>query len=100
MDRVRELGDASVPFRLDTHALHQRLSHRRVTVVNPRREFLAELGDDHVLECHDTADAVSGHLRPEERVPALADARWPWPSGTGRVRRAWTSSDGCLGRLA
>lgn len=52
MDRVRELGDASVPFRYDTHALffsedavgverelHRRLADRRVNLVNTRREF-------------------------------------------------------------
>jgi hypothetical protein len=51
-DRIRELGDASVPFHYDTHALvfsadavgleqaiHQRLASRRVNLVNPRREF-------------------------------------------------------------
>ena len=50
--RVRELGDASVPFRFDTHALlfskdavgieaslHQRLADRRVNRINTRREF-------------------------------------------------------------
>jgi hypothetical protein len=52
LDRVRELGDASVPFRYDVHALffsddaigietalHQRLADKRVNVVNSRREF-------------------------------------------------------------
>lgn len=51
-ERVRELGDASVPFRYDTHALvfskdavgleaemHARLFDRRVNRVNKRREF-------------------------------------------------------------
>ena len=51
-DRVRELGDASVPFTFDVHALffsadavgvetalHRRFAHRRVNRVNPRREF-------------------------------------------------------------
>lgn len=51
-DRVRELGDASVPFLYDTHALffsddaitlenelHKALAHRRVNCVNERREF-------------------------------------------------------------
>ncbi|BCJ37131.1 hypothetical protein Athai_46340 [Actinocatenispora thailandica] len=51
-ERVRELGDASVPFKFDTHALifssdavsletrlHQELAHRRVNQVNLRREF-------------------------------------------------------------
>lgn len=52
MDRVRELGDASVPFRYDVHALffsedaialenelHKAFAHRRVNYVNERREF-------------------------------------------------------------
>jgi hypothetical protein len=52
MDRVRELGDASVPFRYDVHALHfsddavtlehelhKIFAHRRVNFVNERREF-------------------------------------------------------------
>lgn len=51
-DRVRELGDASVPFLYDTHALffsddavtleralHKAFEHRRVNHVNARREF-------------------------------------------------------------
>ena len=51
-DRVRELGDASVPFRFDVHAmlpsqdavglekaLHERFADRRLNQVNPRREF-------------------------------------------------------------
>jgi hypothetical protein len=52
MDRVRELGDASVPFPFDVHALffsedavtlenelHKAFGNRRVNVVNERREF-------------------------------------------------------------
>ncbi|MCU1499011.1 MAG: putative helicase [Acidimicrobiales bacterium] len=52
MDRVRELGDASVPFPFDVHALffsedavtlenelHHAFGERRVNVVNERREF-------------------------------------------------------------
>ncbi|UVY84507.1 DUF4041 domain-containing protein [Brachybacterium sp. NBEC-018] len=52
MDRVRELGDASVPFGFDVHALffsddavgveaelHRRFSTKRVNRVNLRREF-------------------------------------------------------------
>jgi Domain of unknown function (DUF4041)/Meiotically up-regulated gene 113 len=52
MDRVRELGDASVPFRYDVHAmvfsndavsletrLHHQFAGRRVNLVNTRREF-------------------------------------------------------------
>jgi hypothetical protein len=52
LDRVRELGDASVPFRFDVHALffandavgienslHKVFAERRVNRVNMRREF-------------------------------------------------------------
>lgn len=52
LDRVRELGDASVPFRYDVHALyfsddavtleaelHKAFADRRVNWVNERREF-------------------------------------------------------------
>lgn len=52
MDRVRELGDASVPFGFDVHALffsndavgveaelHRRFAHSRVNRVNLRREY-------------------------------------------------------------
>jgi hypothetical protein len=80
-ERVRELGDASVPFRYDTHALffsvdavgleakmHQRLADRRVNWVNKRREFfyvspaeakhhLVELAGE-LLEYVDEAEAL------------------------------------------
>lgn len=52
MDRVRELGDASVPFSFDVHAmissddaptleaaLHRELDNYRVNKVNPRKEY-------------------------------------------------------------
>ncbi|MFD0043761.1 GIY-YIG nuclease family protein [Pseudarthrobacter scleromae] len=52
MDRVNELGDASVPFRFDVHALfysddavtteamlHRTFAEQRVNKVNLRREF-------------------------------------------------------------
>jgi hypothetical protein len=52
MDRVRELGDASVPFKYDVHVihfsedavalenqLHKAFTERRVNFVNERREF-------------------------------------------------------------
>ena len=82
MDRVRELGDASVPFRFDVHALifsedavglearlHSELADRRVNRVNLRREFfyatptevrklLERLTDQHILEYHETPEAL------------------------------------------
>jgi len=83
MDRVNELGDASVPFRFDVHALifsedavslenelHRRFEAHRVNRVNLRREFfnvtpgavkgaLQELvTGSTVLEFHDVPEAI------------------------------------------
>jgi hypothetical protein len=81
MDRVRELGDASVPFKFDVHAiifsddavglegkLHAALSERRVNRINLRREFfratpvevrdiLADIAGSHLLEYTDVPEA-------------------------------------------
>lgn len=91
-DRVRELGDASVPFKFDVHALffsddavgietelHRRLADHRVNQVNLRREFfyatpgevkahLAELTGE-MLEYTELPEALeyrqSAHARPD-----------------------------------
>lgn len=84
MDRIKELGDASVPFGFDVHALffaedavgietqmHQRLADRRVNRVNLRREFfyatpveardlLAELAGE-LLTFNEEPEAVEFH---------------------------------------
>lgn len=81
MDRIRELSDASVPFNFDIHALffskdavgietamHERLTDRRVNLVNQRREFfratpleakvhLAELAGE-LLQFQDVPEAL------------------------------------------
>jgi hypothetical protein len=81
LDRVRELGDASVPFRYDVHALffsddavgieakmHERLSDRRVNRVNTRREFFYATP----LEVRDQlADLAGEMLQYEELAEAL-----------------------------
>lgn len=75
-DRVRELGDASVPFPFDVHAmifsanapeleskLHQRFHDRRVNLVNLRREYFHVTLDEikqAVMELH--GDAVFNEL--------------------------------------
>lgn len=92
LDRVRELGDASVPFRYDVHALyfsadaltlenslHRHFADRRINRVNERREFfrvtpqevkdvMADLAGD-LLEFNETAEALefrqSTHLTNE-----------------------------------
>jgi predicted nucleic acid-binding Zn-ribbon protein len=61
MDRVYELGDASVPFPFDVHAMmfsmnapeletaiHTYLESKRVNLVNPRREFYYDVDLDDV----------------------------------------------------
>jgi hypothetical protein len=81
MERIIELGDASVPFRFDVHALffsenavtlenelHQHFADRLVNVANPRKEFFfvtpAEIRDvlvekvGNLLEFNEHAEAV------------------------------------------
>jgi hypothetical protein len=95
MDRVRELGDASVPFRFDVHALffsddavgiesslHKRLADRRVNRVNLRREFfyatpaevkalLVDLTGE-LLSYDETAEAIEFHQSRAEHAPVPA----------------------------
>ena len=69
-DRIRELGDASVPFRYDTHAmlysddapalekaLHEEFSDRRVNAANMRKEFFR-------VSLEEVEDAV-GRIAPD-----------------------------------
>lgn len=82
MDRVRELGDASVPFRFDVHALifsddavgleaqlHQIFADKRVNLVNLRREYfyvtprevsdaLEQIGSQQLLEFREVPEAT------------------------------------------
>ncbi|MHA6758748.1 DUF4041 domain-containing protein [Streptacidiphilus sp. PAMC 29251] len=94
MDRVRELGDASVPFRYDVHALffsedavtleaelHKAFTDRRVNFVNERREFFfATPSEVRAL----LADRVGGLLEFTEAPAALeyfqSRGRWPQQS--------------------
>jgi phage terminase Nu1 subunit (DNA packaging protein) len=97
MDRVRELGDASVPFRFDVHALifsndavtletqlHNVLQDRKVNQVNTAREFfyatpgevkeyLRTIAGQHLLEYREEPDAAewraSGSHRAEDFFP-------------------------------
>ncbi len=90
-DRIRELGDASVPFRYDTHALffsddairlegelHKAFADRRVNFVNERREFFfATPAEVRAL----LLEKVGGLLEFIEDVEALeyfqSRGRWP-----------------------
>lgn len=77
IDRVKELGDASVPFRFDVHmmissddapslenALHRSLHKLRVNKVNPRKEFFR-------TEINDIYKIVNNH---HGEVQYIADA--------------------------
>lgn len=71
MERVKELGDASVPFNFDVHAmifsedapaleaaLHKEFHNRRVNKINNRREFFRTTLDD-IKKCvHDNFDGT------------------------------------------
>jgi outer membrane murein-binding lipoprotein Lpp len=84
MDRVRELGDASVPFMFDVHALyfsenavkieremHQQFADRRVNRVNNRKEFFNVTP----AEARDTLTELSGELRTFVEEPEALEYR-------------------------
>lgn len=97
--RIRELGDASVPFRFDVHALffaedavgieaelHRRLADRRVNAVNLRREFFYATPEEvkpHLLE-------LAGELLEYEEMPEALEFR---QSGRGRPSAASESPE-------
>lgn len=91
-DRVRELGDASVPFLYDTHALffsedaitlenelHKAFADRRVNHVNARREFFFASPTE-VREL--LVEKVGGLLEfnEEPEAPEYFQSRGLWPS--------------------
>ena len=80
-DRVRELGDASVPFQFDIHAiiysenapqleheLHQKFKDRRLNRINNRKEFFRVTLDE--IEAF-----VKEHANAEIEFTKLAEAR-------------------------
>jgi hypothetical protein len=84
MDRIHELSDASVPFNFDVHALffskdavgiekamHDRLAHLRVNVVNRRREFFRASP----LEVKAHLGELAGELLEFEEVPEALEYR-------------------------
>ena len=96
MDRVRELGDASVPFPFDVHALffaddavavesmlHRTFDERRVNRVNTRREFF-------YCTPHEVLEALREHgvsvveytVEPEAEQFRLSRAADPVPLGS------------------
>lgn len=88
LDRVRELGDASVPFEFDVHAmiysedapkleksLHRHFMRAQVNKVNPRKEFFrVGINDimEHVestgIQAHWTLTAKAASFRESQRI--------------------------------
>jgi hypothetical protein len=94
LDRVRELGDASVPFRYDVHALffsadavgieanlHGRFADRRVNLVNNRREFFYATPQDVKAELLE----LTGELLNYEEVPEALEFRQSQNLGTSKA---------------
>ena len=92
LDRVRELGDASVPFVFDVHAmiysdnapnlennLHKVFDDRRVNMVNNRKEFFKVTLEEiktKVLEMSPDADFIeTAEAREYRESQALKNAR-------------------------
>jgi hypothetical protein len=84
LDRIRELSDASVPFNFDIHALffsndavgieaalHDKLAHLRVNMVNHRREFFRATP----LEVKDLLKELSGELLEFHELPEALEYR-------------------------
>lgn len=86
MDRVKELGDASVPFPFDVHAmilssdaprlenaLHNHFASRRVNLENERKEFFRVSIDEIREELEQLKDALG--IDSELRLTLLAEAK-------------------------
>lgn len=80
-ERVDELGDASVPFQFDVHAmcysedapaletaLHRRFAHRRVNAVNLRKEFFR-------VSLHEIQEAIEQMVGDEVEFVTTSKAR-------------------------
>ena len=95
MDRVKELGDASVPFGYDLHAmifsedavdlekrLHNRFAGQRVNLVNLRREFSYASPQ----EVHDALNSEDGLAVVTEFTDTPEAAEWHESENTRRMR--------------
>jgi hypothetical protein len=81
LDRIRELGDASVPFHFDVHAviysedapqleyeIHQKFNDKRLNRINGRREFFK-------VTLSEVEDFVKQHTNAEIEFIKLAEAK-------------------------
>lgn len=99
MDRVHELGDASVPFAFDVHAmiwsedapalensLHRHFHYRRLNLVNERKEFF-EIEVDEIVQA---VRAMHGEIQ----ITKLAEAKEYRQSRALRQERESASAAG------
>jgi hypothetical protein len=102
LERVRELGDASVPFKYDVHAvffsddavgieakLHERLADRRVNRINLRREFFYATPAEVKLHLQELA----GELLEYEEIPEALEFRQGSHAGENSSGDAAPDSD-------
>jgi hypothetical protein len=95
-DRVRELGDASVPFLYDTHALffsddaitlenelHKAFAGRRVNHVNARREFFFATPAEVREVLLEKVGATMLEFNEEPEAPEYFQSRGLWPAFDG-----------------
>lgn len=86
LDRVKELGDASVPFSFDVHAmifsenapeleklLHQHFQDQQLNKVNPRKEFFRVSLDEITTAVNQIAQRVEG-IQSEIHFTKVAEA--------------------------
>jgi hypothetical protein len=86
MDRVNELGDASVPFPFDVHAListndapalesslHKHFSEKRVNLENSRKEFFRVSIDEVKIELEQLKDGLG--IESELQLTLVAEAK-------------------------
>jgi hypothetical protein len=97
MDRVRELGDASVPFPFDVHALffsedavsvetglHQAFAARKVNRVNERREFFfATPSEVREVLMEQIGNLLEFTDEPEATQFRQSQGYWPVPASVG-----------------
>lgn len=117
LDRVRELGDASVPFPFDVHAiiesedapaletaLHKALALMQVNKVNPRKEFFrVGLSDIHTLvekmglKANWTMEAAAAEYREtlaiEESMKNDPDAKRRWEEYNASIAQDTSGED-------
>lgn len=105
LDRVRELGDASVPFRFDVHAMiysenapeleakiHNKFDYKRINMVNSRKEFYgitleeientvrdnnADIEFTKIAEAREYRESMAMRMKAEEKEKQIAEIKYP-----------------------